>query len=143
MGLPMGDVQFWYCSRFWLMSAISGFAAIDFWFSRRGEKEVKWGRVGLKKTTKCCYKLPPGPPGLPIFGNMFELGTEPYKKMSVLKQKYGPVLWLKLGTSTNIMVVQTAQAAAELFKNHDTSFADRPLVDVNSAHNYWNNKDPK
>ncbi|XP_049342515.1 cytochrome P450 76A2-like [Solanum verrucosum] len=90
-----------------------------------------------KKTTKCCYKLPPGPPGLPIFGNMFELGTEPYKKMSVLKQKYGPVLWLKLGTSTNIMVVQTAQAAAELFKNHDTSFADRPLVDVNSAHNYY------
>ncbi|CAN4118864.1 unnamed protein product [Withania somnifera] len=56
--------------------------------------------------------------------------------MACLKQKYGPVLWLKLGTSTNIMAVQTAQAAAELFKNHDTSFADRPWVDVNSAHSY-------
>ncbi|KAG5583053.1 hypothetical protein H5410_053680 [Solanum commersonii] len=90
-----------------------------------------------KKSTKCSYKLPPGPPGLPIFGNMFELGKVPYKKMSVLQQKYGPVLGLKLGTSTNLMVVQTAQAAAELFKNHDTSFADRPMVDVNQAHNYY------
>ncbi|XP_004249463.2 cytochrome P450 76A2 [Solanum lycopersicum] len=90
-----------------------------------------------KKSSKCCYNLPPGPPGLPIFGNMFELGKEPYKKMSALKQKYGPVLGLKLGPSTNIMVVQTAEAAAELFKNHDTSFADRPIVDVNQAHNYF------
>ncbi|KAL3357163.1 hypothetical protein AABB24_017714 [Solanum stoloniferum] len=90
-----------------------------------------------KKSTKCSYKLPPGPPGLPFFGNMFELGTEPYKKMSCLKHKYGPVLWLKLGISTNFMVVQTAQAAEELFKNHDVSFADRFIPDVNQAHNYY------
>ncbi|KAK6778712.1 hypothetical protein RDI58_025430 [Solanum bulbocastanum] len=90
-----------------------------------------------KKSTKCSYKLPPGPPGLPIFGNMFELGTEPYKRMSVLKQKYGPVLWLKLGTSTNFMVVQTAQAAEELFKNHDVSFADRFIPDVNQVYSYY------
>ncbi|XP_049400229.1 cytochrome P450 76A2 isoform X8 [Solanum stenotomum] len=90
-----------------------------------------------KKSTKCSYKLPPGPPGLPFFGNMFELGTEPYKRMSVLKQKYGPVLWLKLGTSTKIMVVQTAQAAEELFKNHDISFADRFIHDANQAHSYY------
>ncbi|CAN4109551.1 unnamed protein product [Withania somnifera] len=89
-----------------------------------------------KKATKCSYKLPPGPPGLPIFGNMFQLGTEPFKAMACLKQKYGPVLWLKLGTSTNIMVVQTARAAAELFKNHDISFADRFIPIVNQAHNY-------
>ncbi|KAM3340013.1 cytochrome 76A2 [Capsicum galapagoense] len=90
-----------------------------------------------KKTSKCSYKLPPGPRGLPIFGNMFQLGAEPYKTMAGLKQKYGPVLWLRLGTSTNIMVVQTAQAAAELFKNHDTSFADRPTLDVTLPHNYY------
>ncbi|PHU05552.1 Cytochrome 76A2 [Capsicum chinense] len=90
-----------------------------------------------KKTSKCSYKLLPGPPGLPIFGNMFELATEPYKKMACLKEKYGPVLWLKLGTSCNIMVVQTAEAAAELFKNHDISFVDRFIPDVNLAHNYY------
>ncbi|KAF3666232.1 Cytochrome 76A2 [Capsicum annuum] len=90
-----------------------------------------------KKTTKCSYKLPPGPPGLPIFGNMFQLGNEPYKKMACLKQQYGPVLWFKVGPSINIMVVQTVQVAAELFKNHDISFADRPIIDVDSAHNYY------
>lgn len=47
---------------------------------------------------------------------------------------------LKLGTSTKIMVVQTAQAAAELFNNNDTSFADRLLIDVNLVHNY--NQEP-
>ncbi|PHU05565.1 Cytochrome P450 76A1 [Capsicum chinense] len=57
--------------------------------------------------------------------------------MACLKQKYGPVLWLKVGSSINTMVVQTAQAAAELFKNHDVSFADRTIVDVNLAHNYY------
>ncbi|KAJ8570651.1 hypothetical protein K7X08_037623 [Anisodus acutangulus] len=91
----------------------------------------------LKKATNCSYKLPPGPRGLPIFGNIFELGTVPYKKLAGLKQKYGPILWLKLGTSTNIMVVQTAQAAAELFKNHDISFAGRFIPDVNQAHSYY------
>nr|P37122.1 RecName: Full=Cytochrome P450 76A2; AltName: Full=CYPLXXVIA2; AltName: Full=Cytochrome P-450EG7 [Solanum melongena]CAA50648.1 P450 hydroxylase [Solanum melongena] len=89
-----------------------------------------------KNTTKSSYKFPPGPPGLPIFGNMFELGTEPYKKMAVLRQKYGPVLWLKLG-STYTMVVQTAQASEELFKNHDISFANRVIPDVNQAHSYY------
>ncbi|KAM3288230.1 hypothetical protein P3S67_021660 [Capsicum chacoense] len=57
--------------------------------------------------------------------------------MACLKEKYGPVLWLKLGTSCNIMVVQTAEAAAELFKNHDISFVDRFIPDVNLAHNYY------
>ncbi|KAF3624058.1 Cytochrome P450 76A1 [Capsicum annuum] len=57
--------------------------------------------------------------------------------MACLKEKYGPVLWLKLGTSCNIMVVQTAEAAAELFKNHDISFGDRFIPDVNLAHNYY------
>ncbi|PHU05560.1 Cytochrome 76A2 [Capsicum chinense] len=93
--------------------------------------------LSKKKTTKCSYKLPPGPPGLPIFGNMFQLGNEPYKKMACLKQQYGPVLWFKVGPSINIMVVQTVPVAAELFKNHDISFADRPIIDVDSAHNYY------
>ncbi|KAF3666240.1 Cytochrome P450 76A1 [Capsicum annuum] len=35
------------------------------------------------------------------------------------------------------MVVQTAEAAAELFKNHDISFGDRFIPDVNLAHNYY------
>ncbi|GAA0168432.1 oxygenase [Lithospermum erythrorhizon] len=80
-------------------------------------------------------KLPPGPPGWPVFGHMFNLGTLPYATMARLKDKYGPVLWLRLG-SVNTMVILNASAAEELFKNHDASFCDRKTVQVLRSHNF-------
>ncbi|KAM7526119.1 hypothetical protein LguiA_016021 [Lonicera macranthoides] len=69
-------------------------------------------------------KLPPGPPGWPVVGNMFQLGILPQKTLYDLRSKYGPVVWMQLG-SVNTMVVQTAAAAAVLFKEHDVVFSDR------------------
>ncbi|KAM3341299.1 cytochrome 76A1 [Capsicum galapagoense] len=84
------------------------------------------------------YNLPPGPNGLPIFGNIFDLaGSEPYKKIANLKDKFGPILWLKIGYSMDIMVIQTAKSSSELFKNHDVTFCDRNIIDVNLAHNFY------
>lgn len=88
-----------------------------------------------KKWRNINKNLPPGPPGWPVFGNMFDLGTAPHRSLYELKFKYGPVLLLRLG-SINTMVVQSAKAAAEFFKNHDASFCDRKSPDVLSAHNY-------
>lgn len=88
-----------------------------------------------KKWRNINKNLPPGPPGWPIFGNMFDLGTAPHQALYELKFKYGPVLLLRLG-SIDTMVIQSAKAAAELFKNHDASFCDRKSPDVLSAHNY-------
>uniref|UniRef100_A0A199U9U8 Cytochrome P450 n=1 Tax=Manihot esculenta TaxID=3983 RepID=A0A199U9U8_MANES len=79
--------------------------------------------------------LPPGPPGWPVFGNMFDLGKMPYRALYDLKFKYGGVLWLRLGYM-DTMVVQSAKAAAELFKNHDASFCDRKTLDVFTSHDY-------
>ncbi|XP_049406860.1 cytochrome P450 76A1 [Solanum stenotomum] len=91
-----------------------------------------------KKLSFSKYNLPPGPNGLPIFGNMFDLaGSEPYKKIASLKDKYGPILWLKIGPLMNTMVIQTANSSSELFKNHDVTFSDRNIVDVNLAHNFY------
>nr|GME10663.1 cytochrome P450 76A2-like [Ipomoea batatas]GME16464.1 cytochrome P450 76A2-like [Ipomoea batatas] len=87
-----------------------------------------------RKSSKS-YKLPPGPRGLPILGNMLDLGPELHKTMAGLKQVYGPVVWLRIGT-INTMVIQTVEAATELFKNHDVSFADRRIGDVNRSNNY-------
>ncbi|XP_038685664.1 iridoid oxidase-like [Tripterygium wilfordii] len=78
---------------------------------------------------------PPGPPGWPIFGNIFDLGSVPHRTLYNLRLKYGPVIWLKLG-SMNTMVVQSAAAAAELFKNHDQAFCDRKCFVALTAHNY-------
>lgn len=67
-------------------------------------------------------RLPPGPPGWPLFGNMFDLGVMPHRTLAGLGKLYGPVVWLKFGT-VNSMVVLTATAATELFKNHDRSLS--------------------
>ncbi|KAF2320248.1 hypothetical protein GH714_026385 [Hevea brasiliensis] len=80
-------------------------------------------------------KLPPGPPGWPIIGNIFDLGTEPHRALQELKLKYGPVLRLRLG-SMDTVVIQSAKAAAQLLKNHDASFCDRKPLDVFTCHNY-------
>ncbi|KAA8516658.1 hypothetical protein F0562_016836 [Nyssa sinensis] len=78
---------------------------------------------------------PPGPPGWPVVGNMFDLGTMPHQALYKLRPKYGPVLWLQLG-SVNTVVIQSAKAAAQLFKNQDSIFSDRKVPDAVTALGY-------
>ncbi|KAL2250719.1 cytochrome P450 76A1-like [Sesamum indicum] len=80
-------------------------------------------------------KKPPGPKGVPIFGNLLQLGDLPHETMHKWKQTYGPVIWLKLG-SVYTMVVQDAASASELFKKHDLPFADRKVPDVLTAYDF-------
>ncbi|OMO68228.1 Cytochrome P450 [Corchorus olitorius] len=80
-------------------------------------------------------KLPPGPPGWPIIGNMFDLGSMPHRTLTNMREKYGQVIWLKLGT-INTMAILSTKAATELFKNHDLSFAERYITETMRAHDY-------
>lgn len=80
-------------------------------------------------------RLPPGPPGWPVFGNMFDLGSMPHKTLAGLQKDYGPVVWLRIG-SINTMVLLTADTATELFKNHDANFADRTITEVMKVHDF-------
>jgi hypothetical protein len=52
-----------------------------------------------------------------------------------MRQKYGNVIWLRLG-AMNTMVILSAKAATEFFKNHDLSFADRTITETMRAHGY-------
>ncbi|KDP43102.1 hypothetical protein JCGZ_27051 [Jatropha curcas] len=79
---------------------------------------------------------PPGPKPWPIFGNILHLGSMPHRTLYNLRFKYGPVLWLSLGCS-NTLVIQSAKAAEELFKNHDITFSDRKVPESWTAHNYY------
>jgi cytochrome P450 len=80
-------------------------------------------------------RLPPGPPGWPILGNLFDLGTEPQRTLADLRHKYGQVIWLRLGVKKT-MVILSAKSATEFFKNHDLSFADRSLTENSQVHDY-------
>nr|GLL36368.1 cytochrome P450 76A1-like [Ipomoea trifida] len=80
-------------------------------------------------------RLPPGPPGLPVLGNMFDLGSLPHQTIAAMRNTYGPVVWLRIG-SVSTLAIQSAKAAAELFKNHDVPFVGRNIVDVLLSHDY-------
>ncbi|KAF2294028.1 hypothetical protein GH714_006798 [Hevea brasiliensis] len=76
-----------------------------------------------KQWGKGTKNLPPGPPGWPLWAIFSILEPCPIKTLQELKLKYGPVLRLRLG-SMETVVIQSAKAAAELFKNHDANFCD-------------------
>ncbi|KAM0844190.1 hypothetical protein ACQ4PT_057215 [Festuca glaucescens] len=73
-------------------------------------------------------RLPPGPWTLPVFGSMHHLaGQLPHRAMRDLARRHGwPVMLLRLG-EVPTLVVSSREAAREVMKTHDTSFATRPL----------------
>ncbi|XP_047326356.1 iridoid oxidase-like [Impatiens glandulifera] len=78
---------------------------------------------------------PPGPLGWPVVGNIFDLGELPHQTLCKLRDKFGPVIWLQLG-SVGTVAVNSADAAAKLFKNYDLAFSDRKCPDALTAHGF-------
>ncbi|KAL5545952.1 hypothetical protein UlMin_005639, partial [Ulmus minor] len=93
-----------------------------------------WTRICLKKRSDH-QRLPPGPPGWPVLGNLFDLGQMPHRSLAEMKNKYGDVIWLRLG-AINTMAILSAKAASEFFKNHDLSFAERTTTETSRVYDY-------
>ncbi|KAK1429418.1 hypothetical protein QVD17_11627 [Tagetes erecta] len=88
-----------------------------------------------KKGSPTGKRQPPAPPGWPVFGNLFNLGTMPHRTVAGLAATYGPVVRLKLG-SVNTVAILSAKAATELFKNHDLTFVERTITETSKSHDY-------
>ncbi|CAK7349761.1 unnamed protein product [Dovyalis caffra] len=80
-------------------------------------------------------KLPPGPPTLPIIGNLHMLGNLPHRTLSHLAKKYGHIMSLRLGYVPTI-VVSSPQVAELILKTHDAIFASRPKFQASMYMSY-------
>ncbi|KAG6544377.1 hypothetical protein Mapa_014211 [Marchantia paleacea] len=69
--------------------------------------------------------LPPGPKGWPVVGNLLDLGVYPHQSLQKLADKYGPVMFLTLG-SVPTLVVSSSEMAQEVLKHQDHVFSSRP-----------------
>ncbi|KAI5313927.1 hypothetical protein L3X38_043103 [Prunus dulcis] len=67
-------------------------------------------------------RLPPGPRGFPLFGNLHMLGEFPHRYLHRLAQKHGDVMYLLLGLAP-VVVASSPQAAEPFLKTHDLVFA--------------------
>ncbi|KAK4732944.1 hypothetical protein R3W88_025932 [Solanum pinnatisectum] len=80
-------------------------------------------------------KLPPGPSPWPIIGNIHLLGANPHTSLANLAKIYGPIMSLKLGQITTV-VISSSSMAKQVLKNHNLAFSTRFIPDALQAHNY-------
>ncbi|KAM6589586.1 hypothetical protein CsatA_012191 [Cannabis sativa] len=91
----------------------------------------------LFSSTKTQQHLPPGPKPLPIIGNLLELGHNPHKSLAKLSHIHGPIMSLKLGRITTI-VVSSAEMAKQILQTHDNLFSNRTVPDSLKACDHHN-----
>ncbi|CAI0424899.1 unnamed protein product [Linum tenue] len=80
----------------------------------------RWPKSKTKTKT-----LPPGPPRLPIFGNLLQLGQQPHRDLASLCDKYGPLVYLRLG-NVDAITTNDPDTIREILLGQDDVFASRP-----------------
>lgn len=69
--------------------------------------------------------LPPGPPRWPIVGNLLQLGQLPHRDFASFCEKYGPLVYLRLG-SIDAITTNDPDTIREILLRQDDVFASRP-----------------
>ncbi|PHU27389.1 Geraniol 8-hydroxylase [Capsicum chinense] len=81
-------------------------------------------------------KLPPGPIPLPLIGNLHNiLGVQPHKSLARLAKKYGPMISLRMGQITTV-VISSSAVAKQVLQKQDLAFSSRTIPDAVHALNH-------
>ncbi|KAI3718993.1 hypothetical protein L6452_19882 [Arctium lappa] len=79
----------------------------------------------VKLTKASSFKnLPPGPPRLPIIGNLHQVGDRPHVSTAKFAKEYGPLISLRLGKQL-LVVASSPEAAMEILKTQDRFLSSR------------------
>ncbi|KAJ0615012.1 putative geraniol 8-hydroxylase [Helianthus annuus] len=81
--------------------------------------------------------LPPGPKPLPIIGSLHLLGHQPHQSLAKLAKTHGPIMSLKLGQITTL-VISSASAAKEVLQKQDLAFSSQRSIPnaLHAQHHY-------
>ncbi|KAH9047710.1 cytochrome P450 [Lactarius hengduanensis] len=71
-------------------------------------------------------KLPPGPRGYPIIGNILELRSQQWLKFTEWRKQYGDVIYLS-AAGQPVVVLNSQKAAADLLDRRAGIYSDRPV----------------
>ncbi|XP_055813983.1 geraniol 8-hydroxylase-like [Solanum dulcamara] len=80
-------------------------------------------------------KLPPGPSPWPIIGSLHLLGAKPHVSLANLAKIYGPIMSLKLGQIT-IVVISSSAMAKQVLQKQDLAFSSRFIPNALQIQNY-------
>ncbi|XP_020252854.1 cytochrome P450 71A1-like [Asparagus officinalis] len=75
-----------------------------------------------KPKTKC--RSPPGPPPLPVIGNLHQLSLLLHQSLYRLSKIHGPIFKLSLGR-VPVLVISSPSLAKQVLKTHDLAFCSR------------------
>ncbi|THU91399.1 cytochrome P450, partial [Dendrothele bispora CBS 962.96] len=70
-------------------------------------------------------KLPPGPRGFPIVGNLFQVSTDAWKEFAQWKEEYGPIVYINLA-GKDMVILNSHKAAVDLLDHRAAIYSDRP-----------------
>ncbi|XP_027082485.1 geraniol 8-hydroxylase-like [Coffea arabica] len=77
-------------------------------------------------------RLPPGPKGLPIIGNLLKIGNRPHESLTGLAKIYGPLMTVRIGCVTTV-VASSTDMAREILQKNDQAFLGRSIPDAVTA----------
>ncbi|KAF7791365.1 hypothetical protein EIP86_002379 [Pleurotus ostreatoroseus] len=80
---------------------------------------------GIIFNRKSSLRLPPGPPGVPLLGNLLQLSPKrPHPQLLKWARTYGEIFHLRLGPQ-HMIVLNTVEAADELLVKRSRNYSDR------------------
>lgn len=93
-------------------------------------------KILLQTQSRRLKNLPPGPPTIPIIGNLHHLKHPLHRTFATLSQKYGDIVSLWFG-SRLVVVISSASLVEECFIKNDVVLANRPRF-LTGKHIFYN-----